>query len=190
MPDGYARAAMSLASLSSDDRHWLLSQLAEDDRARILASLQQVSTGVDDSGAPVTVTVGTHRAGVAALSNPDHMDRDDHNVVDDADVDSLTRLLQDEPDWLIAVLLTHAEWSWTGAFMESCSSQRLERITAAMKLDAAAVKPRVRYVILSGLANRLRQRPQVQPPSSPFERILSLAERKMARAPSQNEESA
>jgi len=74
--------------------------------------------------------------------------------------------------------------------METRSPEQLGRITAAMKVEAAAVKPRVRQVILANVAHKLRQLPQTRPISPSFERILSRAEERMSQTIIQGGESA
>jgi hypothetical protein len=183
---GYSKAARNIAALASEDRHWVLSQLGEDDRTRILLILKELSSPADsvNVGSTAELSAGADGSGSSPASSLHPMERDDHAIVAAVDLDALIPLLASEPDWLVAVLLTQFEWSWAERFMESCSVERLQRIAEAMKAEAVVVKPRVRQVVLSNIAQKLRHRPQTLQSASPFERILSRAEKRVSQASS------
>jgi len=178
---GYARAAKSLVALGSEDRQWLLSQLASDDRACVLEALQHLLAANDVEIQPATSSL-TGDANMPASSRGQPVERTDHDIVEETEADALIPLLCEESDWLIATVLTQAEWPWADTFMESCSPARLERITIAMKTEAVALKPKVRQAVLSSLAHGLRQQPRAAQPLSSFEKILSRAEKKVSQA--------
>lgn len=153
MSEGYKRAALSVHGLAEADRQWLLSRLpaAEGEalqhligelsspRMRRLAGWRQVLAGGLRANKPETKQ---------SIKNAE-------GTIEAASAQEVRDLLEQEPDWVIAVILAHRTWPWTIGYLASIEQHRRLSIARYVK-DVDVLKPTLRDTIVGLLESELR----------------------------------
>lgn len=155
MKDGYTQAALALQHLTAADQEWLLAQLPSDDRvlvAKLLADLYAADQ-VGDKG--LTADADAEMEPARLQQSVPEVDADMAPLLQ-ATPDEIERVLEGEPDWIVALLLAHADWSWGAAYLGQRSPELVARLSGMAPRLGASVKPRVVAEILRACAQRLR----------------------------------
>jgi hypothetical protein len=172
MKDGYTQAALALQRLTAADQEWLLAQLPADDRvlvAKILADLYAAGQAADKGLAAVADAEAE-----PARRQPSAPEVDaDMATLLQAAPEEIERMLDGEPEWITALLLAHADWSWGAAYLGRRSPELVARLSDMAPRLGASVKPRVVTEILGACAQRLRQARPAPTPQGSFAAMLS-----------------
>jgi hypothetical protein len=140
-PVGLRQAALVLHGLAQDDRDWLLAQLPEasaEDIRPLLVELQALGV----PGDPELIRVALQRKveEVKALQPGFH-------ALAAASVHQMLELLADEPDTLIAIVLSSSNWSWRDALLSRLGDERARSIRESML--GLSVAPGLRQAVLA-----------------------------------------
>jgi hypothetical protein len=144
--DGYRRAALALQALDAEERQWLLSQLDAEDRERVAALLRHADGPQEAaSGAAANSKVPAPPMETAAPS--------DIAVIESTHGETLGAVLQDQPEWVVALVLAHCAKNMAlRRYVDQLPPPRGARIHGLVKPMRDAVKPRVRDFVLQRVA--------------------------------------
>jgi hypothetical protein len=147
-----------LSGLTGEDREWVLLRLAETDRLRIGELLEQVGAPVrqEDPG-PEVPTVEPASSPETALANASAAD--------------VARVLQTEPDWLVALILAQRSWPWGEDYLSRFEPTRLERLREMVGTVRESAKPRACNEATAALAAKLQA--PIPGPRNAFENLLA-----------------
>jgi len=137
--DRYRKAALLLESVAEEDRGWLLSQLADADRARLGPLFAELR------GLGITLDPSMLRDFTSSLEQS--------RKLECARPEAMHRAIVDEPDWLVAVVLNARVWTWRGRLLRLLGRERASRVQALM-----ARRPEPAPAALSALLARLEKR--------------------------------
>jgi hypothetical protein len=148
----HEQAARRLAALSGDERDWVLARLASDDALRIRDLLEpRPAPAAPEPPPPAPVVVDT---------TP-------QSVLERAAAADVSRLLQAEPDWLIALILAQRRWSWDRELLADLHPARVEELSV-LAWRAEGAKPRAREAAIELLVAKLRElAPEPAPAAAP-----------------------
>ena len=152
MTPAHEQAARRLAALSGDERDWVLARLASDDALRIRDLLEpRPAPAAPEPPPPAPVVVDT---------TP-------QSVLERAAAADVSRLLQAEPDWLIALVLAQRRWSWDRELLADLHPARVEELSV-LAWRAEGAKPRAREAAIELLVAKLRElAPEPAPAAAP-----------------------
>lgn len=151
---GLRQAALVLHGLADTDRAWMLGQLPSHQAApvhELLIELRDLGIPTDPSFA--AQALASHRKR-AFRASPRGQEPDSTQFVRATSVESLRRVLDGEPQGLIAVLLAAADWPWRDAYL---ATQEPARMRALVELSRG--KPggaRLQSQVVVAVAKRLR----------------------------------
>jgi len=173
--DAYTRIALRLREVGPTDREWLLSQLGEDDCRRVSAALSEHRrlAGQMVAPPPRARDVGEPGSGTAPTqtsSTSDPMAR--LRAASPADV---KKLLAEQPDWALGVLLAGHEWPWAPVFLGSLPPERIRSLRALVAELSQSIKPKVHEMLVSILAGKLEAVPGQTPMTQAFDAALQEA---------------
>lgn len=169
----FARIAARLRDLCDADREWLLGQLAPEDGRRLVEALraqrQRVSAGNAAEGV----------VGPKGEATPPEERSEPWKRLGSAGVSEMRRVLADQPDWAIAIVVATRPWQWSQEFLAGLASERI-RALRELAAELAGVKPRVREALLSEIAAKLER---AGPKSSATEAFDAALQRAMEEQP-------
>jgi hypothetical protein len=158
MISGYEKAAQMLSGLTGEDREWVLLRLAETDRLRIGELLEQVGAAAQQQdSAPEVPTVEPASSPETAVANATAAD--------------VARVLQAEPDWLVALILAKRNWPWGEDYLSRFEPARLERLREMVGTVRESAKPRACDEATAALAAKLQA--PLPGPRNAFEDVLA-----------------
>lgn len=146
--NGYQRAAAALAPLDATERDWFLRQLDEDDRRRIDALLREADdTHAVETPAPSATPAGSDDAG-----------DDDVGTLEVAHGDTLSVVLHEQPDWVVALVLANCRKNMAlRRYVDALPQPRCGRIHGLVKEMEESIKPNVRAAVLRRVAIAARR---------------------------------
>jgi hypothetical protein len=137
--NGYRKAALALASLGDADRAWMLERLPEPQRARIAPLLDELRE--------MHVPFDRELLKQVAQESPDP-----------TDTGALLPVLEQEPDWLIALILRARAWPWRAEFLQRIGVERQISIQRALP-GRLELRPKLVAALLAALETRAREQP-------------------------------
>ncbi|HWH82086.1 MAG TPA: hypothetical protein VNU71_07595 [Burkholderiaceae bacterium] len=141
------RAALVLHGLAANDRDWLLTQLPDasaDDLRALLAELEALGMPAD----PALI-----RAAVKREDAPAEPAKPAFGEIAAASAGQMLELLRDEPDRLIAIVISSSNWPWREALLSQLQAERARDVREqALSLNVGA---RLRGVVLEALSQRI-----------------------------------
>jgi hypothetical protein len=157
------------------DRDWILSQLPVDARERIGPLLHELNAmGADRLPASTfDELVDSAARAPQAAPNPEIEAHDVSSGIAHADHAGIQAALAGEPDWVVALVVSYAEWPWLEEFIEALPSQRVAELHVFARELGAVVKPRVKDAILRALAERLPGTETEGEHASRFDRLVN-----------------
>lgn len=170
MSAGYQKAARVLRELDSADREWLLAQFTAEERARLEVVMAAV-------GAPKTLDAATSDA-----KTGNDVSREVLPAVSKlatAEATTIEQLLRDEPDWIVALVLTHTAWPWLPKYLGRRPAAELDRIQELARQLEPIVKQPARNAIVAACAGRLDATSPREPTMTPFDRLVAVARRQL-----------
>ena len=132
MSDPYRQSALLLHGLNAADRHWILAQLAEDQRAQLnafLAELEEIGMPPDRALVESVLAHGGKAEGAARGGDTASFGAGLRN----ADADAVLRVLGEQPSWLIAMILSMEPWAWREAVYVGVDASKRDRIKQALR---------------------------------------------------------
>src|SRR5262245_25441672 len=89
--------------------------------------------------------------------------------LESADVHAVATVLEQEPDWLVAMVLRARAWPWRTAFLQRIGSERTRRVTRLAPHTVAA-RPKLVAALLAALEEKVREAPAAATlvPPKPF----------------------
>ena len=166
MMDAYEKCAERLIDASVEDRAWVLTQLSPEDRIRIVAMLQDM---VETAGVLQVDTKCVTTKAELRQAQPGH---EMFSALADADFIAIEKLLESEPDWMIALLVRDARWPWVESFLAGLDSARLERIECWVRIGRDTIKPAVVEYLFKLTNEKLASSECVSTVPTVFEDIL------------------
>ena len=157
----YKRAALSLRELRKRDREWLLKRLPDAHRSE----LRKMLIELDEIGIPQgqgwlselereEIEIKDGEAG--ARSSLDAMLIDS---IGRADVKQVKRILEKEPDAVVAIVLAGGQWPWSTALLSSYKRLRRQRIETLRRERKQDLPEKVSESVLRALNRRLAWEP-------------------------------
>jgi hypothetical protein len=158
----YERAARRLAALPPAERHWVLGRLAPED-ALAIRELMSPRPPAAQAEAPREAAPGPSASAASLLER--------------ASVADVAAALQEEPDWLLALVLARRRWPWDRGLLAGLNPLRLATLARLTRTAGEAAKPKACEAAIEGLAARLIERSPKPAPASAFEEVLAAAQR-------------
>jgi hypothetical protein len=173
--DAYTRIALRLREVGPADREWLLSQLDEHDCKRVSAALSEHRRLAGQVAASPTraPAVGESSSGTAQTPNPSASDPVARLLA--ASPADVKKLLADQPDWALGLLLAGREWPWAPVFLGSLPPERIRALRALVAELSQGIKPKVHEMLVSILAGKLEAVPRQTPITHAFDAALQKA---------------
>ena len=151
MIDGYRRAAMRLRALGTADRAWVLGRLLPEERERIEVLLEELDALHGDT----ELQAFSDLARSELLETAPTLADAPATIVTHAEPEQVTRVLADEPDWLVVRVCAIARWPWLPAFLAQLERARAARVAALMR-DVSPAKRSLENALVAAVAARLR----------------------------------
>ena len=142
------KAALTLANLHELDRAWLMGRLDASERARLaplIGELRSLGLSLD----PQTVRQVVEDKGDGRV---------EARPLASAVPRVVAQALEEEPDWLIAIVLRSRSWPWRGEVLSLLGAERRERIERLARM-ALEVRPSMMETILSVIEERASWQP-------------------------------
>lgn len=134
--------SMLLADLSPEDRHWLFAQLSENERLQLFELLANAPGG---DGDPQSSIAGT----------PVHRSRSAEDIVASTNSWEIVQAFLEEPDWVIALVLSRRSWPWVSDYFGSMDATRADRLRALSAAVREASRDKAYVAAIAGLAAKL-----------------------------------
>jgi len=167
---GHQHSALLLHGLEESDRHWILAQLAEDDRRILgehLAELKDL--GIPADAGLVQEAITAHGS-LAPSGDPLHA----------ATAAQMQVLLSDEPQWLVRQVLALEDWPWRRDFLALLPHHERTRHN-----QPGALSPKVAESLRQQLAQRLMQcrslRAEPRPPRQASNNLIQALQNAVRR---------
>lgn len=178
--DAYMRIALRLRDLSDADREWLLAHLDADDCRRVSAALRQYRAQ-SAAGGSRTHGAGsessTSRAAGPGASAPEAAAATDPvSRLTSVTAADAKKLLWDEPDWAIALVLGASPWPWSETYLDELGPDRIRALRALARELSTGVKPKVRDSVLRAIALKLQPEEPSSAVTEAFDAALKRAE--------------
>ena len=164
--DAYTRIALRLRDIGAEDREWLLSHLGADDCQRVSAALQEYrarnvarpagATNVAPKSQVESATPPTARLAAASAAD-------------------VRKLLAEQPDWAIALVLSAGPWPWAQEVLGQLSPERIRALRALATELSHRVKPQLRDAVIRVIALKLAPVEIETPVSQAFDAALQRA---------------
>ena len=130
MSDAYRQSALLLHGISEGDREWILAQLAEDQRSQLGNHLTELS----QMGMPADRTLVEGLLSRSAKKSTTSSEQPGH-ALRNARADVVLHLLNHEPTWLIASVLSIEAWNWREAIYTGLDASKRDRVKNAMRSE-------------------------------------------------------
>ena len=166
MIDAYENSAKRLMDASTEDRAWVLAQLSPEDRIRIVASFRDLVERSDENHSETERVIPDLDLRQAASM------QESYPALGSADVASIVNILSNEPDWIVAMLVRDARWSWVEGFLEAVEPARLGRIECWVRIGRETIRPAVIEHLLKQVNQKLERTEGILSAPSAFEDIL------------------
>jgi hypothetical protein len=143
MSNATAGLSARLADLPSADRQWLYDQLSDGERLQLfdlLAALPEIDHGPSTPSSPGST------APIASAED----------VVAGAGAWEITQALLDEPDWIVALLLSRRRWPWVAEYFDGIGHDRMERLNSLAAAAGEASRERAYAAAVAAFAARIR----------------------------------
>lgn len=164
--NGYQRTALVLQPLDAVEREWFLSQLDEDDRRRVTALLRDA----DEAGAAAPAEAARASAAPPARDEAP----DDIALLERAHGDTLSAVLHDQPEWVVALVLAHCRKNMAlRRYVDELAQPRCGRIHGLVKEMQDSVKPKVRDAVLRRIAADAERHERTEPRAPNFDSMLT-----------------
>jgi hypothetical protein len=134
--------APKLAQLSAEDRQWLYGQLSLEEQARLISYL---------SGDDEIPTVN-----LAPQPAPRHVPTAEEFVAG-ASAWQAAQALADEPEWMVAVLLSRRAWPWTDEYLNGMDGARRDKILGLGPLVKNASRDRTYARVIEALQAKMNR---------------------------------
>lgn len=167
MMDAYENSAKRLMDASVEDRTWVLAQLSPEDRIRIVASLQDM-VETSDEALPETKNV-VPEPGLRRVSP----EQEKYPALASVDSATIEKLLESEPDWIVAMLVRDARWPWVEGFLTNLDPARLERIECWVRIGHETIRPAVMERLRKLTNQKLARSEGASPEPTAFDDILA-----------------
>lgn len=139
MIGGRAVDATWLAKLPLEDREWLYGQLSAAERARLVTLLSRdAETDSEPPSRDQQRATGSTEETVAR-ANPWQ----------------ITQALVDEPEWMLALLLSRRSWPWSEAYLEGLDDTRRQRVWSSLSPVRLSVREATYRAAVAALAEQL-----------------------------------
>ncbi|MBV8464759.1 MAG: hypothetical protein JO218_02330 [Burkholderiales bacterium] len=133
MSDASRQSALLVHGLAQADRDWLLTQLPENDRARLaghLAELAELGVPADPGLLDTVLAQVGPRPAARGKTDP-------RQTLRRAGAEVMLQLLGQEPAWMIGTVLSIESWPWREALVEGLDASRRERVRQALRPNVA-----------------------------------------------------
>ena len=178
MSDARRRVALTLHALAPSDRAWLLEKLDLEDRRAVQALLAELGV-MRMTIEPALVEEATATPVASRAMEYDELEpRGETQPLESltriahAKAEAMVRVLQDEPNAVVASVLAIGEWQWRGELLSRLGPERAKRI-AELTREAIRPAPLARAAFVEAVAKRLDL---VSLESSDFSRAVHLVQ--------------
>jgi hypothetical protein len=166
---GARQAALVLHGLAPADREWMLARLPEPRQQELGALLEELqSLGLPPDAGLIHEAIGDAPAAASPAAN-----------LMQASAEQMHALLAEEPDRLVALLVSSSAWPWKERFFVLLGAARAQRVRELALLSAAG--PALREAVLASACSRLEQQPQgaagATPARAPINALAQLRQR-------------
>jgi hypothetical protein len=147
--EGLRKAALTLANLHEQDRAWLLGRLDAGERARLaplLGELSELGLSLDPQALAQVIDGKADGRGEGRRAEP--------RPLASAAPRAVAEALENEPDWLIALVLRGRSGPWRTEVLALLGAERRVRIEKLGR-TAPEMKPRMMETLLSAIEARL-----------------------------------
>ncbi len=171
MSEGYKRAALSIYDLADADRQWLLSRLPAAEGEALQNLVGELSSRSLRRIAGWRQLIAR---GLSAKPGRARSTAHDEGVIQAISAQQVKEGLEQEPDWVVAVILSHHPWPWIAEYLASIEQHRRQSIARYVK-EVEALKPALRDTIVDLLEMKLRStevRPTKSSKGTHFDEIL------------------
>ena len=165
------KAALRIHSLEKADRQWLLNQLSPAERNFIESSLDELTnlglasdTSLDGSFDELFIR--------AQASIADEKDGGHVGILHEQPPELIFQALDQEPDWIVALVLSHSDWDWTGYVVGEMEGERAKRICELSKNLGSVNETRLGASVANHFAEKLEQRHPEHKEPGRFEAML------------------
>lgn len=134
-------AISRLAKLPAEDRQWLYGQLSADERARLAELLSR------DAGA---------RAANAAKTGESEFPPAEERAAR-ASGWQVTQALIDEPEWMLALVLSRRSWPWSADYLDGMDVARHQRVHALIPSVRKASREAAYRAAIKALADKIER---------------------------------
>ena len=162
----HQRAARRLAALSSTERDWILSRLSSADALHIRELMEPGPAPAPAAPPPAPPAEIASTLPSAPPSAP-------QSILEQAAADDVWQLLQEEPDWFIALILAKRRWPWDREVLARLDAARFEALGMLAWRAREGAKPRACEAAIEVLAARLRELAPPPPAPSAFDELLA-----------------
>ncbi len=176
--NGLRKAALYLHGLSETDRLWLLDALSDEERAQLSACMEELAAMDIPNGNPWLPELAESQTFEKPRVESDDTEPE-LEAIDRADLAQINRALEDEPEWLIALLLKHRVWSWRQAYIGKQYLRRREQLLRALESPVPSLKPKVEKALVRALSTQLAK---IASASEGFEAALAESQRKASKS--------
>jgi hypothetical protein len=161
MSDGLRKAALALSSLAPGDRAWMLARLDDEQRLKLTALLDELRTlGLEADRALSAELCQEPPARTPAATDPR----------------ALYAVLEDEPDWMIALVLRVRPGPWREDLLGRLGTERRLGVQHALPADTQ-VGPKALEALAAAIDRRLQEQSVFTVKALPSARKRSWRER-------------
>ena len=173
MSDAHQQAARRLASLAGAERDWILARLPPAAALRI-RELMEPGSGPVQAEPPVQADPPPAPTRLEPMpAAPVETPSTPQSILEHAAAADVSRLLQDEPDWFIALVLAKRRWPWDQEVLAGFGAARLEELSVLAWRAGEVAKPRACEAAVEALAAKLRGLVTPAGPVSAFDELLA-----------------
>lgn len=154
--DGLRRAALALSALDVRDREWVLDQLPLADRRRVrllLDELHALGMVVEPDVHARLRDEEARRRATALAAGDEHAEQAILRL-DDCSAEVVVQVFNDEPDVVVAALLTRFPWRWAGEALGRLHEVRRSRI-ARMKHVVCSMQEAPWRALVQSMSQRI-----------------------------------
>jgi hypothetical protein len=159
-----------LGALTESDRRWIVERLPSAARAQLAKRI---------AAAPESTSQPPATEKRAAPADTDDLEQCAARV-SAATPSAMSRVLREEPTWLIRAVLQLRDWPWRNVFLQSLPATKKVYVTHALG-DEPALGRAAQSWLLHELATRLLALPAESGPDMRFATLLARATRKVIR---------
>lgn len=166
------QAALVLHGLAPADREWMLARLPEPRRDELGALIEELqSLGLPPDAELIRQAIGDAPARASPVS-----------TLMQASAEQMQTLLAEEPDRLVALLVSSSAWPWKERFFALLGVARAQRVRELSLLSCAG--PALREAVLESACARLGKAAAALPVAAnsraPFKALAQLRQRWIA----------